>query len=45
VVCKGGVGECLQSAGMERHVVCKGEWVNVYRELVRKDMWCVRGSW
>jgi hypothetical protein len=27
---------------MERHVVCKGELVNVYSVLVRKDMSCVK---
>jgi len=26
-------------------VVCKGELMNVYSVLVRKGMWCVRGSW
>jgi len=30
---------------MERHVVCKGELVNVYRVLVWKGMWCVRREW
>jgi hypothetical protein len=30
---------------MESDVVCKGQLVNVYSVLVRKGLWCVRGSW
>jgi hypothetical protein len=41
----GGFGECVQCAGTERIVVCKGELMNVYSVLVRKGMWGVRGSW
>ena len=41
VVFKGCVCECVQSAGTECHVLCKGELVNVYKFLVRKGMLCV----